>query len=81
VIEERAPREEEWLGDIDRLLEVIGQRDAEIARLKAELKSQSSAAAPVQPPSVEPALGGEGQPLVGSPLSSPHTTPEENENG
>jgi hypothetical protein len=48
---ERAPREEEWLGDIDRLLEVIEKRDAEIARLKAELKSQSNAASPVSPSS------------------------------
>jgi hypothetical protein len=74
VTEERVPREEEWLGDIDRLLDDIAKRDAEIARLKAELKSQSSAAAPVQTPSVELALGGEGQPLVDPPhVYSPNT--------
>ena len=51
---ERALREDDWLGDIDRLLEVIEEQRAEnkeqraeINRLKAELETQSGAAAPV----------------------------------
>jgi hypothetical protein len=76
---ERAPREDDWLGDIDRLLEVIEEQRAEnkeqraeINRLKAELKSQSSGAAPVQTPSVESTLD-EGEPLLAS-AASPHNS-------
>jgi hypothetical protein len=78
---ERAPREDDWLADIDRLLEVIEEQRAEskeqraeINRLKAELETRSSAAAaPAIPSPVEqPALDGESCPL-GSPLSSPNT--------
>jgi hypothetical protein len=78
---ESAPREDAWLADIDRLLEVIEEQRAEnkeqraeINRLKAELKSQSSAAAPASTPTVEPALD-EGEPLLASTAPSHNSSP------
>jgi hypothetical protein len=85
---ERAPREDEWLGDIDRLLEVIEEQRAEnkeqraeINRLQAELKSQSGAVAPVNSSSAvadATSTGGEQVETLG-PLSADFSSAQKEE--
>jgi hypothetical protein len=83
---ERALREDDWLGDIDRLLEVIEEQRAEnkeqraeINRLKAALETQSGAAAPVASAVADAAPTGGEQVEVPDPLSADFSSTQQKE--
>jgi hypothetical protein len=70
VIKESTAREEELEVDIDILTEIIERQKEEIARLKAELETQSSVAAPVTSAVADVASTGGEQVELPDPLSA-----------